>query len=150
MSREIYCEIRGSSNKKIWNSADDDDLFVCGRDDVTDHLSSLAGDDCDIDITSAEEFNKIHSFLSDQREREMKQVSVFTRRLEDASMARRNARNAEEFYSFDPLIEEAQYEIEENRDSRAKLLLEMIDRGKGLLLKYQLSGGCSLFIVVSE
>lgn len=149
MSREIYCEIRDSSNKEIWNSADDD-LFVCGRDDVTDHLSGLADDDCDIDITSTEEFDKVHSFLSDQRECEMKQASIFMRRLEDACMARRNARNAEEFRSFDSLIDEAQYEMEEHRDSTAKLLLEIIDRGKVLLSKHRLSGSCSLFIVVSE
>lgn len=149
MSREIYCEIRDSSNKEIWNSADDD-LFVCGRDDVTDHLSGLADDNCDIDITSAEEFDKIRSFLLEQKKDEIKQVSVFTRRLEDALRARQNARNAEEFCSFDSLIDEAQYEIEEHQYSTAKLLLEIIDRGKELLLDHKLSEGCSLFIVVSE
>ena len=149
MGREIYCSIIDKENNELWNSADENGDFVCGRDDATTYLASLADpESCLIDITDEKTFKSIKTQLEKYRDKDDRELNRADRELEDLSIARRNARNYEEFCSFAKGFEAVERWIEENQYSRAYHILNMIDSAQRVL--YSRFPDAILCIVVSE
>ena len=153
MGREVYCEIRRKQTDDVmWNSADALDLYVCGRDPVTNFLLCQADNDqSSIDVSSKEEFNRIMSEVREHEKEDLEEAEKAKQTLRDLKTARRNARNCEEFSSFSDFIESTEQWISDYGNSRASSIAKMMDASlaeyKRHPIKYR---NCGLYVVVSD
>ena len=140
MGREIYGIIRNTKTKEVvWDSAEKEDMFVCGRDEATTHVASMAYRDYD-DIKEDDDYyqclipfdgNKqgyLYDEVHDYYLRDMKEIQKAKDALEDLRIARRNVQTAEEFKNFSDMMDDTEDWIRENDWSRAGHLLEILDR----------------------
>ena len=153
MGREIYCEIRKKGGgDTVWNSANDADLFVCGRDDATGYIASIAdGEDNEIWVSSTDDMLKIIDNLTGYRESDFNEVRKAKETLSDLKCARRNTTNVKDFSGFSEMIEETEDWIKWNSYSRAAALVDMINRmNEEYCSDREKYKDCSMYIVVSE
>lgn len=171
MGREIYCEIRKKTpivaassadsdeygydeedrSCVKWDSAENGGMYVCGRDDATNYLSCLGGNEGLIPIRGKGELHKILDELETYAKADEKEIDKAKQCLRDLKSARRNARNYKDFSSFTDAIEDVERWIEDNDWSRALILMRIITHSYEEFSKHPLKyRGCELCIVISE
>lgn len=129
MGREISCEVRRKdSDERIWGSYEDQDMFVCGRDDATTFILSLADESGEIDYLP--KMGWIDSSLAAYAAKDRGEINKAKQYLADMVCARKNARNYREFSSFNNPIENTEEWIRDNDWSRAESLVEMLNLAK--------------------
>ena len=154
MGREIYCQLRKDGQtweNPAWDSASAAELFVCGRDDATNFVAMHAGEDCEICLSDPEEMRVVVRELRSYAKKDTDEIDRAKGYLRELKAARRNARNLEEFESFNPEIERSEECIQEESWSRAKSVIDMINTAlsvkKAHPFKYAKT---KLYLVVSE
>ena len=139
MGREIYAQIRdtdaydeetegyGLANSHVaWDSTEGSlNLFVCGRDDATGYIAAQANEDGFVALVG-DEVKDILDAVKEYSHEDHREISKVRKRLKAIEAARKNARNYEEFASFDEEIDNCREWLEHESYSRADGLLEII------------------------
>ena len=154
MGREIFCQIREagkSYNEALWDSADMLDQFVCGRDDATSYIAIQGGKEGEVDISAFADREKIRAQLKEYAARDKREIDKAKDTLRDLKAARRNARNYDEFSSFNDVVEGTEEWIEHESWSRAQMLIDLINDSAEEFTKHKLKyRKAKLYLVVSE
>lgn len=160
MGREIYSQIRDKlpdledenyswdkDPNKLWESDD----VVCGRDDATGCICSHTDENGYFAVLEGDNLKYILEDLKGYAKDDRDEIEMVRNRLKRLRKAQQNARNYEEFNSFDVEIENCKKWLKREAYSSAEHLLEMIDKvvkecNSG---KYDTSK-CKPYLVVSE
>lgn len=114
MGREVWTIIQDASGKTVWDSAEKNDEFFCGRNECTDVLAYCP--DCDendeIDFTDVTVYNQLKGDLLARQEQRYHEYDRLYDCIHDAKMARRNAQTLEAFEDFTAYIDEQQGELD--------------------------------------
>ena len=154
MGREIWCKITDKDGSEVWNSADERQEWVCGRDNATTYIASLVDrdeeveDGCCVDITRENAFESARESLMEYYDQDKREIDKAKRELNDLLTARRNARDYKEFCSFGQAIEDTEDWLASEDFSRAGSLVAMMDHARAAL-KDRFPDG-NLYFVVSE
>lgn len=132
MGREMIFEVR-DNNKTIWPDKDNS-LYVCGRDNATDFMSSYVRNHLPDNYNEAvvllrvddKDLTYIKDRLEEFLESDNHQIQKAKNCLADLREARRHA-NYEDFFKFSESIEETEQWLEEEEWSRAGTMLEYLN-----------------------
>lgn len=147
MGREIIFEVR-EDDKTIWPEPGHD-LFVCGRDDATSYIAQLVinkvndildsneamtvdnlPDDAYTLFLTCNDYNKylgIKKQLQEYYGKDLIEIQKAKDTLEDLREARRHATH-EDFFKFSDSMEATQEWIEDNNWSRARNMIDYLDK----------------------
>ena len=160
MGREIFAQIRDrlpnfedenydwdKDPNKFWESSD----VVCGRDDATGYICMRTDESGVFAVLEGDNLKYILEEVKGYAKKDHDEIDMVRNRLKRLRKAQQNARNYEEFNSFDEEIENCKDWLKRESYSRAEHLLEMIDE----VLKEYNSGKydtskCKPYLVVSE
>lgn len=160
MGREIFAQIRDKlpnfedenyswdkDPNKLWESND----VICGRDDATAYICSRTDESDVFAVLEGDNLKYILEEVKGYAKEDRDEIDGVRNRLKRLRKAQQNARNYEEFNSFDEEIENCEGWLKRENYSRAEHLLEMIDE----VLKEYNSGKydtskCKPYLVVSE
>lgn len=162
MGREIYGIIRNTKTKEIvWDSSEAPlELWVCGRDDATGYVASLAynvSDEVDEDddyyqclVPYDGSKDGIYAEIQDYAKADRAEIDKAKEALADLKIARRNARNFEEWNSFSEPIETTEEWIKDNDYSRAESLIRLLDAMDAAFRIISDNADLKMYLVVSE
>lgn len=160
MGREIFAQIRDKlpnfedenyswdkDPNKLWESND----VICGRDDATGYICSRTDESGYFAVLEGDNLKYILEEVKGYAKEDRDEIDMVRNRLKRLRKAQQNARNYEEFNSFDEEIENCKGWLKRESYSRAEHLLEMIDE---VLKEYNSgkydTGECKPYLVVSE
>ncbi len=136
MGREIFGEIRDqlpdSKNENydydkdphvLWTS----ERYVCGRDSATSYICARTDDSGSYAILEGKNLEYILERLKECVQEDHDEIDNVKARLERLFVAQKNARNYEEFNSFDDDIDNCREWLKDEAYSRAESLLALID-----------------------
>ena len=160
MGREIFAQIRNKlpdlddenyswdkDANRFWES----NGVVCGRNDATGYICTSTDESGCFAVLEGDNLKSILEALKRYAKEDHDEIDMVRNRLKRLRKAQQNARNYEEFNSFDEEIDNCKSWLKSEAYSPADHLLEMIDE----VLKEYNSGKydtskCKPYLVVSE
>lgn len=132
MGREIIFEVH--DNKQcVWPDPNniEDALYVCGRDDATSYVASLCQNNEETLYLSCNDYQtylKIKENLQEYYDKDMFEIQKANITMEDLREARRNCNVYDEFVKFSQAMDDTQDWIDNNNWSRAKNMLDCLNK----------------------
>ena len=132
MGREMWTIIQDASGATVWDSAEKNGEFFCGRDDCTNVIAHDFDrtDDDEVDFTDVTAYNRLKDELTAQQERLYRVHDRCYDCIQDAKAARRNTQTLEAFEDFTSYIDEQQAELDSNNwqlgDDMMQLMIDTL------------------------
>lgn len=128
MGREMWTVIQDASGATVWDSAENESNYFCGRNDYTNVIAYCPSrtEDDEVDFTDTEVYNWLKEDLTAQQEKLYREYDRYYDCIHDAKMARQNAQTLDAFLDFTSYIDEYQGELNSTNWSLCSDMLQLM------------------------